>query len=97
MAKKQTDAARADGAAGPDAAGRAAGFDERLGELEAIVGELEEGGLGLEPAIERYQRGIELLKGCHTILESHKARVEELTKDAEDALRPFEDDPDARG
>lgn len=71
------------------------GFDQRLEELEGIVSELEEGGLGLEPAIERYQRGIELLKGCHATLERYTRRVEELTKDAEGVLRPFEDDPDA--
>ena len=71
------------------------GFDQRLEELEGIVSELEEGGLGLEPAIERYQRGIELLKGCHATLERYSQRVEELTKEAEGVLRPFEDDPDA--
>ena len=71
------------------------GFDQRLEELEGIVAELEEGGLGLEPAIERYQRGIELLKGCHGTLERYSQRVEELTKEAEGVLRPFEDDPDA--
>jgi len=73
------------------------GFDERLERLESIVGELEEGGLGLEPAIERYQEGIELLKGCHAKLETYRRRVEELTKDAEAAIRPFEHDPDDEG
>jgi len=70
------------------------GFDARLAELETIVAELEEGSLELEPAIERYQRGIELLKGCHATLEGHRQRVEELAKEAEGVLRPFEDDPD---
>lgn len=70
-------------------------FDERLGRLEAIVNELEEGGLGLESAIERYQEGIEHLKLCHARLEEYKKRVEELTGDAEEAMRPFAGDPDA--
>ena len=69
-------------------------FDTRMGRLESIVGELEGGGLALEPAIERYQEGIELLKQCHGVLRGFKAQVEELTKDAEEALRPFEGDPD---
>ena len=30
-------------------------LDQRLARLEAIVGELESGGVGLEQAIERYQ------------------------------------------
>jgi len=85
MAKQEIDAATGEGP----------GFDQRLAELEGIVAELEEGGLGLEPAIERYQRGIELLKGCHATLERYSQRVEELTKDAEGALRPFDGDPDA--
>ncbi|MCZ6596868.1 MAG: exodeoxyribonuclease VII small subunit [Planctomycetota bacterium] len=70
------------------------GFDGKLEELETIVAELEEGGLGLEPAIERYQKGIELLKQCHVTLEGYKKRVEELTRGAEGVLEPFEGEPD---
>ena len=73
------------------------GFDDKLTRLEAIVGELEDGGLALEPAIDRYQEGIELLKQCHGVLLGFQKQVEELTRDAEDALRPFEADPDAAG
>ena len=69
-------------------------FDTRMERLETIVGELEGGGLALEPAIERYQEGIELLKQCHGVLSGFKKQVEELTRDAEEALRPFESDPD---
>ena len=70
-------------------------FDQRLERLESIVAQLEEGGLGLEPAIERYQEGIELLKECHRTLESYRQDVEELTKDAALTVRRFADDPDA--
>ncbi len=79
----------------PDPPADEPGFDERLARLESIVGELEEGGEGLEHAIARYQEGIELLKGCHASLQSYRQRVEELTQDAEATLRPFADDPDA--
>ena len=71
------------------------GFDERLERLEALVAELEEGGLGLEPAIEKYQEGIVLLKSCHQVLSGFRKQVEELTREAEAALRPFAGDPDA--
>ena len=71
------------------------GFDERLGRLEAIITELEGGGLELEAAIERYQEGIEHLKLCHRQLGEYRQRVEELTRDAEGVLKPFEADPDA--
>ena len=71
------------------------GFDQRLERLEGIVSELEAGELGLEPAIERYQEGIELLKSCHAQLASYRRRVEELTADAERSLRPYGKDPDS--
>ena len=74
-----------------------AGFDVDLERLEGIVADLEEGGLGLEPSIERYQQGIELLKRCHATLEGYRKQVEELTRDAEEVLRPFDGDPDAPG
>lgn len=79
----------------PDGATEEPSFDERLERLESIVAALEEGGLGLEEAIERYQEGIELLKGCHGALEGYRKRVEELTRDAEASMRPFAGDPDA--
>lgn len=73
-----------------------ASFDERLARLEAIVGELEGGKLGLEPAIARYQEGVELLKHCQRQLAGLRARVLELGKEAEGALTPFDGDPDDR-
>ena len=72
----------------------APGFDEHLASLEGIVNELEEGGLGLKSAIDRYQQGIEHLKSCHKTLAKYQQRVEELTRGAEEALRPYEADPD---
>ncbi|MSR64115.1 MAG: exodeoxyribonuclease VII small subunit [Planctomycetes bacterium] len=79
----------------PNASGASgAAFDDKLGRLEAIVSELEQGGLGLEPAIERYQEGIQLLKECHGALGAYRRRVEELTREAEGAMKPFEGDPD---
>jgi len=69
-------------------------FDERLGRLEAIVAELEDDGLGLERAIDRYQEGIALLKQCHGLLSGYRAQVEELTREAEDGIAPYDGDPD---
>ena len=87
MAKK-TD--RAEPAGEPDELD----FDARLERLEAIVRELEGAELGLEPAIERYAQGVELLKTCYQSLSAHRKRVEELTADAERSLQPLRDDPD---
>ncbi|HKC24767.1 MAG TPA: exodeoxyribonuclease VII small subunit [Thermoanaerobaculia bacterium] len=70
-------------------------FDERLARLEAIVAELEHGEIALEPAISRYQEGVELLKGCRSLLEGFQKRVEELSADAEGGTSPYTNDPDA--
>ena len=77
----------------PDEAGKS--FDQRLARLEEIVNELENGGIALEPAIERYQEGVELLKDCRTILSGYKKRVEELSNSADESLQPYAGDPDA--
>lgn len=69
-------------------------FDERLAQLEGLVAELEDGGLGLEAAIEKYQAGIGLLRSCHTTLGTYKARIEELSAEAGVTLSAIED-PDA--
>ena len=70
-------------------------FDDRLARLEAIVAELEKGEIALEPAIARYQEGVELLKSCRGLLEGFRKRVEVLSADAEGAVAPYADDPDA--
>jgi exodeoxyribonuclease VII small subunit len=73
-------------------------FDDRLARLEAIVAELEKGEIALEPAIARYQEGVELLKSCRGLLESFRKRVEVLSADAEGtegSVAPYADDPDA--
>lgn len=72
------------------------GFDQRLARLEAIVAELENGGLALETSIERYQEGVRLLSDCRSVLASFQKRVEELSAEAEGALKPYPNDPDAR-
>jgi len=69
-------------------------FDDRLRRIEGIVAELEKGDLGLEPAIDRYQEGIALLKDCHAVLGGFRKRVEELTAEAEASLEAYAADPD---
>ena len=71
-----------------------AGFDARLVRLEAIVSELEGGGLALENSIDRYQEGVALLRECRRILGGFQKRVEELSADAEGTLKPYAADPD---
>lgn len=69
-------------------------FDERLARLEQIVGELEQGRVGLEDSIARYQEGTELVRRCRELLDGYQKRVEELT---ESGSKPYPGDPDAKG
>jgi exodeoxyribonuclease VII small subunit len=71
-----------------------ASFDESLERREEVVGELEEGGLGLEESLDRYKEGVGLLKGCRERLTSFRAQVEELTAEG---LMDHDGDPDASG
>ena len=69
MAKKKPTAAE----------GEAPSFEESLGELEAIVGELESGKLGLSDALARYEEGVKHLKSCHHLLERVERKIELLS------------------
>ena len=70
-------------------------FEESLEELQTIVSELEEGAVGLEASLARFERGIGLLRVCYSILESAEAKVEVLTRfQGEQAVTvPFENSP----
>lgn len=54
-------------------------FEESLAELSAIVGELDEGNLPLEATLQRYERAMELIKVCTTLLETAEQRVQVVT------------------
>ena len=58
-------------------------FGDALGELEAIVRELESGDLELEDSLDRYQRGVELLQACRARLADAEQRVTALMGEIE--------------
>lgn len=60
-------------------------FEEAMGRLEEIVGELEDGQLPLEKSLDLYSEGIKLSKFCQSALEAAEQRIMELT--AEDELQ----------
>ena len=66
-------------------------FEESLAELQSIVSELEDGSLGLEASLARFERGVGLLRACHVILESAEQKIETLTRFV-DPVQP----PDSR-
>lgn len=53
-------------------------FSSALEELEGIVRELESGQLDLEDGIQRYERGVALLRICRTKLEDAQQKITTL-------------------
>lgn len=57
-------------------------FEENLKELEKIIGELENGNVDLEVAIEKYTEAMKLAKVCNEKLNSATQKVNKiLTED----------------
>ncbi len=54
-------------------------FEAALEELELIVHQLEDGQLGLEQALGRYEHGVTLLKHCYGVLQRAERKIELLS------------------
>ena len=68
-------------------------FEDALGELQSIVQELEDGSIGLEDSMRRFERGTQLLRHCHQLLEQVEQRIEILTGVTEEGkpiVEPFD-------
>ena len=68
-------------------------FEDALVELETIANDLEEGTIGLDESLARFERGVGLLRHCYSVLESAEGKIAELTGfDAEGnpILEPFD-------
>jgi exodeoxyribonuclease VII small subunit len=67
-------------------------FEAALSGLQQIVSQLEEGNLGLEASLARYEEGVSLLKTCYRILEQAEQRIEIVTgadKQGQPVTTPF--------
>jgi len=68
-------------------------FEDSLAQLQQIVNELEEGSVGLETSLARFEEGVRLLRCCYRILEDAEHKIEILTGMDEagtPATQPFE-------
>ena len=66
---------------------RALNFEEGLEQLEALVAQLERGGLTLEESIATYERGVALAQALDQCLQDGKRRVAKLTESGEVPLK----------
>ncbi len=71
------------------------GFEQSLARLEEIAAELEEGSIGLETALARYEEGVRLLRRCGGLLSGAQRRIELLSgfdADGNPVTTPLDDD-----
>lgn len=69
-------------------------FEDALTRLEQIVHVLEEGDIGLNESLEKYEEGVKLLRQSYDLLEKAERRIELLSGvDAEGnpVTEPFDD------
>lgn len=77
-----------------EAASEPASFETAIEELESIVRAMEDGKLPLDSALERYQRGVDLVRHCQSALNAAEQKVQILE---DGLLRDFPADASARG
>lgn len=68
-------------------------FEAALAELQRIVADLENGSVGLEESLSRFERGVALLKTCYATLEQAEQRIEMLVgagADGAPLTQPFD-------
>jgi exodeoxyribonuclease VII small subunit len=53
-------------------------FETALAELENLVGQLEQGELTLEDSLQRFERGVALVRSCRNTLREAEQNVEQL-------------------
>jgi exodeoxyribonuclease VII small subunit len=64
-------------------------FEDGLASLEKLVAELEQGDLGLDEALKRFESGVKLAAQLQAALEQSQRKVEQL---ASGKLEPFGDE-----
>jgi len=57
-------------------------FEESIKELEALVKELEDGGIDLDKSIEIYEKAVLLRNHCRKILDDSERRIQKIMETA---------------
>ncbi len=68
-------------------------FEDALAELEQVVRDLEDGEVGLEESLAKYERGVGLIKSCYAQLRDAEQRILLVTgadDEGKPILQPFQ-------
>ncbi|MDX2465426.1 MAG: exodeoxyribonuclease VII small subunit [Porticoccus sp.] len=68
-------------------------FEQKLDQLETLVGDMEKGGLSLEDSLKSFEDGIKITRECQQALKDAELKVEMLTRDS-DKPKNFEPETD---
>jgi exodeoxyribonuclease VII small subunit len=60
----------------------AASYEAAYKELQEVIGQLEDGGLGLEEAVHLFERGSQLVRLCQRIVDDAELRVTRLAAES---------------
>ncbi|QDU38042.1 Exodeoxyribonuclease 7 small subunit [Maioricimonas rarisocia] len=92
MAKKKARSGKKDETSDP-------GFEDALAELHDVVRDLEEGELPLEESLQRFERGIALMRVCRERLAKAEQQIQMLTGLGPDGAEtaPFDAEATWRG
>jgi len=72
---------------------KAVTFEEALEKLEAIVEDIEQGKIGLEQAITKYEEGMGLIQHCRKVLADAEMKIQKLQADQQGNLEPAPFEP----
>jgi exodeoxyribonuclease VII small subunit len=66
-------------------------LETSLGEINTLITQMEQGELSLEQSLERFERGIHLIKHCQKVLQDAESKVQILIQNnGRDELQPYE-------
>ncbi len=61
-------------------------FEEALGQLEELTRQIEQGEIGLEESITKYEEGMKLVQHCRDVLGKAEHKIEQLQQRADGSL-----------
>lgn len=63
-----------------------ANFEEAIKELEQILSQIEQGEVGLEESLAKYERGSFLIQHCQAVLNGAEKQIELISKSTDGSL-----------
>ncbi len=73
------------------AKGQLPDLEASITEINTLITQMEQGELSLEQSLERFERGIHLIKHCQKVLQDAESKVQILLQqNGEEDLQPYE-------